>query len=167
MIFGISIDIISLVVDILGFIATILIFAITTISARKATEDQTRRECVRATLTEFAGIRRTHQGFTGKLDSDNRTDILKGYLSDLERFAVGCNHKAYTVDIVNSMSGGMLVNQYNKYFKEFITERRRLTSLEANVKPWNMYNEYEKMMKQVFELRGLEWESQFCERKKW
>ena len=116
MIFGISIDIISLVVDILGFIATILIFAITTISARKATEDQTRRECVRATLTEFAGIRRTHQGFTGKLDSDNRTDILKGYLSDLERFAVGCNHKAYTVDIVNSMSGGMLVNQYNKYF---------------------------------------------------
>ena len=109
-------------------------------------------------MTEFAGIRRTHQGFTGKLDSDNRTDILKGYLSDLERFAVGCNHKAYTVDIVNSMSGGMLVNQYNKYFKEFITERRRLTSLEANVKPWNMYNEYEKMMKQVFELRGLEWE---------
>lgn len=154
-----NIDSVSLIIDILGFVTTIIIFALTAVSTRKATEEQTRRECVRATLTEFAGIRRSHQGFENLLTPENRVSVLRGYLSDLERFAVGCNLKAYTVDVVNSMSGGMLVNQYNNYFRDFITERRRATPLGARVNPWNMYTEYERMMREIFTIRGLAWEN--------
>lgn len=151
-------DTISLILNLLAFLATIIIFVITSVDTKKATEEQTRRECVRATLTEFANIRRTHQGFQQNMTPENRVDVLKSYLSDLERFAVGCNLNAYAIDVVNSMSGGMLVNQYKKYFRDYITEARRRTSLYANVKPWNMYIEYESMMKEIYKIRGIEWE---------
>lgn len=153
-----NLDIIGLIVNLLGFFTTILIFVITSVGTKKATEEQTRRECVRATLTEFANIRRVNQNFERNIDPEKRVKVLKDYLSDLERFAVGCNMKAYAIDVVNSMSGGALVNQYKKYFRDFITERRRNASLDANVKPWNIYREYERMMQEIFKLRGIPWE---------
>jgi hypothetical protein len=103
---------VSLAVDIFGFVSAIVIFIITSRSDVKVVKDQVRRESVRAILTEFANIRRTHHHFERDMTSENRVDVLKGYLSDLERFAVGCNLKAYAVDVVNSISGGILVNQY-------------------------------------------------------
>ena len=153
-----KIALINLGVDILGFIAAIVTFVISSKGDKKATEDQTRRECVRATLTEFASIRRVHQNFANELAVYDRNEILKAYLSDLERFAVGCNAQAYAVDIVNEMSGGMLVGQYKRYFKDFIEERRRATNFGTNVKPWNKYSNYEDMMREIYKLRGLEWE---------
>lgn len=158
MLFGIDLNLIGIIIDILGFVATIVIFVITSIDTRKATEDQTRRECVRATLTEFATIRRTHQNFQSRLDSDDRDEVLRSYLSDLERFAVGCNMDAYALDVVNSMSGGMLISQYQKYFRDFILERRRKASLTAKVKPWQMYKEFESMMKKLYQMREMQWE---------
>lgn len=152
------IDIINLIVSILGFIATIYIFIRTSRDTRRATEEQTRRECIRATLTEFASLRRAYQQLENELTADNREAKLKSYLSDMERFAVGCTHKAYDVDIVNDMSGGMLINQYQKYFREFITERRRVVRLDGKVTPWNIYSDYERMMKQIYMLRDEKWE---------
>ena len=158
MLFGIDVSIIGLIVDILGFLATILIFIITFRDSRKATEEQTRRECVRATLSEFADLRRTHQDFEKNMTPDNRSDILKAYLSDLERFAVGCNRKAYDIEVVNQMSGGMLVTQYKRYFRGFISERRRNAKLNSNVMPWKMYIEYETMIRDIFRMRNVTWE---------
>lgn len=158
MFLGIDIDILGLIVDISGFVATIVIFVVTLLDGIKATKEQTRRECVRATLSDFATIRRTHQDFALHLTEENRNIVLKDYLADLERFAVGCNVDAYALDIVNSMSGGMLVTHYKKYFRDFILERRRSAMLNGNVKPWNMYSEYERMMKGIFELRHQKWE---------
>ena len=153
-----GIDEISLLVDLLGFIATVVIFVITSIGTRKATEEQTRRECIRATLTDFSNIMRSHQGLESVIKSENRTDVLRGYLADLERFAVGCNKKAYTAEVVNQMSGGRLVNLYNLYFRDFITERRRLQPLDAAAKSWSIYTEYENMMHTIFSIRGIPWE---------
>ena len=143
---SLDIDTVSLIVDLLGFAATIVIFFLTSLGSRRATEEQTRRECVRATLTEFADLRRTYQDFEKKMMSEDRSEILMNYLSDLERFATGCNMKAYAVDVVNEMSGGKLVKQYQTYFRDFITGRRRNASLTAKVTPGRMYIEYEDMM---------------------
>ena len=153
-----SIDIISIVTDLMGFIATIIIFVLTSIDSRKATEEQTRRESIRATLTDFATIRRAHQGFEKDLTSENRVDKLRNYLNDLERFATGCNLKAYSIEVVYTMSGGTVINQYKKYFRDFITERRRLMKSNSVVRPWTMYTEYEEMVRQIYELRKDKWE---------
>lgn len=86
---------------------------------------------------------------------------MKEYLADLERFAVGCSNKAYAVDIVNSMSGGMLVGQYEKHFRNYIFDKRKNMGINGNVKPWNLYTEFEKMMEEIYFLRNLQWSTPF------
>ncbi len=116
---NVNIDTISLIIDILGFASAIIIFIITSKQDRKAVEEQTRRETVRATLTDFAELRRNHVAFQKEIVAENITDeernyLIKEYLGDLERFATGYNLGAYDLGIINKMSGGLLVMQYSK-----------------------------------------------------
>ena len=150
---------IDLIVNILSVAVAVVVFFITSAQAKRATVEQTEQENVRATLTDFANLRREHQGFDVICEEhpERRTEVLKAYLGDLERFAVGCNRGAYDLSVVNEMSGGILVGQYRQYFREFINERRRLNKLTSAVVTEALYKEYVIMMKRLHEMRGEAW----------
>ncbi len=147
-------EIAEIIIDILGFISAIVIFILTSKEENKTVREQTERERIRATLNEFAAIRRMNQDFSG---GDART--VKNYLSELERFAVGCNMGAYDINVVNRMSGGQLVRQYRMYFKDYISEKRRSMRLDSAVNVANLYSECEIMLKTLFEMRGEKWDA--------
>lgn len=162
---------IGLLIDLSGFLLAIFTLWLTSRSERKATEDQTRKERVRATLTEFGALRNNHQGFNRRILELNKHDaplpeklqaerreLIRDYLSDLERFSVGCNMGAYDLDVVNRMSGGQLVGHYKRYFRDFITERRLSYRLSGGVSDVNkLYDEFESMIHQLCDLRGEPW----------
>ena len=152
-------DFANFVVAILSLIVAVVVFVVTSIQAKRATEEQTKQENVRATLTDFATLRREHEDFMEEIEEnpEKRDEILKSYVADLERFAVGCNRGAYDLEVVSSMSGGMLVRQYKNIFREYIAARRRAMKLTSSVPRGNLYIEYETMMKKLFELRGVPW----------
>ena len=56
------------------------------------------------------------------------------------------------------MSGGMLVRQYRRHFRDYAAERRRATKLNSAVPRQNLYIEYETMMKELCAMRGVTWE---------
>ena len=148
---------ISLSIEIASLIVALLVFILTSRSEKKATEEQTHRECVRATLRDFAELRRSNSGFPQNLHSaapDERGGIIKTYLADLERFAVGCNMNAYSLEVVSKMSGGMLLNHYKKYFKPYIEGRRRALALSSRIEGKALYGEVEAMIAQLCRLRG-------------
>lgn len=155
-----NMDFANLIVAILSLAVAVIVFVVTSAQQKKATEEQTKQENIRATLTDFAALRREHENFERLLQAhpDKRTELTKPYLADLERFAVGCNRGAYDLEVVNSMSGGMLVRQYRRHFREYAAERRRATKLNSAVPRQNLYIEYEQMMKQLCAMRGVEWE---------
>lgn len=153
-------DFANLIVAILSLAVAVIVFVITSAQTKKATEEQTKQENIRATLTDFAALRREHENFERLLQAhpDKRTELIKPYIADLERFAVGCNRGAYDLEVVNSMSGGMLVRQYRRHFRDYAGERRRATKLNSAVPRQNLYIEYETMMKNLCTLRGVTWE---------
>ena len=114
-------DFANLIVAILSLAVAVIVFVVTSAQQKKATEEQTKQENIRATLTDFAALRREHENFERLVQAhpDKRTDLIKPYIADLERFAVGCNRGAYDLEVVNSMSGGMLVRQYRRHFKDY------------------------------------------------
>ena len=159
-VFGFPVDYVSLAIDILGFAAAIVTFIITAKSDEQATIDQTNKERVRATLTDFATLRREHQYFGRKLPASGSMEQrdLKEYLSNLERFAVGCNMGAYDLEVVSRMSGGQLIRHYQRYFRDYITERRLNYRIDGAISDVNaIYIEFENMMKELHDLRGVEW----------
>ena len=154
-------DLLNLIVAIASLAVAVFVFIWTARDQKKATIEQTKEQNIRATLTDFAELRREHQGFEEELraEPERRTEILKGYLADLERFAVGLNRGAYDLEVVSSMSGGMLIRQYRTHFREFIAERRRAVRLDSLPGyRQRLYCEYEEMMQRLFELRGETWE---------
>lgn len=149
---------IDAIIELLGLFVAIVTFIITSRGERKATEEQTKRESIRATLTDFGDLRREHQDFSSLIVMPDKTEtekdeLIKAYLADLERFAVGCNHNAYDVQTVNEMSGGMLVSQYRKYFKSYIEKRRRLLPLKSLTPPANLYSNVVDMIRQICSIR--------------
>lgn len=152
------IDWVGIIVDIVSLFVAILTFIITSRGDRKATEEQTKRESVRATLTDFAELRRSHQDFPNKMNNmdlseTDKDEAIKSYLADLERFAVGCSKKAYDINVVNDMSGGMLIAQYRKYFKSYIEKRRRLLIPESLIPVNRLYDAVVTMIKNLCEIR--------------
>ncbi|MDO5117528.1 MAG: hypothetical protein Q4D34_03485, partial [Eggerthellaceae bacterium] len=155
-----NMDFANFVVAFLSLAVAVIVFVVTSAQTKKATEEQTKQENIRATLTDFAALRREHENFERLLQAhpDKRTELIKPYIADLERFAVGCNRGAYDLEVVNSMSGGMLVRQYRRYFRDYAGERRRATKLNSAVPRQNLYIEYETMMKSLCAMRGVTWE---------
>ena len=154
-------DIVNLIVSVASFALAIFVFIWTARDAKKATIAQTKEQNTRATLTDFGNLRREHQDFEAELREhpERRKDILKGYLADLERFAVGCNRGAYDLEVVSSMSGGMLIRQYRNFFRDFIAQARRDVRLDAPVTcRERLYCEYVEMMRRLFEMRGEVWQ---------
>jgi len=150
--------IVSAVFSVLAFAVALaaLVFAATTY--KKSIE----RERMQATLSAFPQLRKDNGNLLTKLseitDAAEREETLKDYLSQLERFAVGINSGAYDIKIINRMSGGMLVNQYEKCTREFIAHRRRDVPHAETTKS-SIYCEYEEMMKELYALRGKKWEA--------
>lgn len=109
-----------------------------------------KQERIRATLTAFPLLRSENPELIleiGQLSEKDRVLTLKDYLRKMEHFAVGVNSEAYDVDIVNKMSGGMLINQYEKHLKDFIISRQTKKNTTDTVPPQNAYCEYIKMIK--------------------
>ena len=151
-----SFTILGIIVDIVSLGVAMYIFVVTSRLEREATEEQTHRECVRATLSELAELRRAHPNFKSSLekaDDKERIDLIRAYVSDLERFAVGCNAKAYDIEIVNKMSGGLLLKQYKNYFKPYIDKKRSAPTQGEFVKNDTLYIEIEEMMENLLVLR--------------
>ena len=73
---------------------------------------------------------------------------LREYLSRMERFSVGVHCKVYDISIINSMSGRVLVGQYNSYIRDYIKNR-----IEQGMED-STYCEYEKLIKKLVELRA-------------
>ncbi|MBQ6455170.1 MAG: hypothetical protein IJJ32_03670 [Eggerthellaceae bacterium] len=155
-----NMDFANFVVAFLSLAVAVVVFVITSAQTKRATEEQTKQENIRATLTDFAALRREHENFERLMQAhpERSTEFTKPYIADLERFAVGCNRGAYDLEVVNSMSGGMLVRQYRRYFRDYVTERRRATKLNSAVPRQNLYIEYETMMKELCAIRGVAWE---------
>ena len=154
-------DTVNLIVSIASFALAIFVFIWTANDAKKATIAQTKEQNTRATLTDFGNPRREHQDFEAQLREhpERRAEILKGYLADLERFAVGCNRGAYDLEVVSSMSGGMLMSQYRNHFRAFIAQARGNVRLDASaLYRERLYCEYVEMMRRLFEMRGEAWQ---------
>ena len=148
---------IDTIIGLVSLAVAVLVFVITELENKKATQEQTRVQNVRATLTDFSNLRHYYQSDMAQLATkpeDEQYLVIRDYLRDLERFAVGCNMDAYDLGVVNNMSGGTLVNHYRKYFRKFIENARRNVALTSAVKPEALYSEFEQMMKKLFELRG-------------
>lgn len=151
----------SLIVSVISVVFAMIVFLINGIQAKHATEEQTHIDTVRATLTDFSILRRNHQDFVIKIKAnpENREEYEKAYIGDLERFATGYNMGAYDLEVVNRMSGGMIINQYRAYFRSYVSERRRAASSKSAIRKSDLYAEYLKMMKDLYKMRGEEWEN--------
>lgn len=118
------------------------------------------KQRVQATLSAFPQIRKENGELILEMADlegiRERELLIKRYMSQMEHFAVGINEGAYDIAAVNRMSGGMLVTQYEKYIRDFITMRKEKP--QKNLEPGKKYCEYETMMKKLFELRGKPWE---------
>ena len=152
--------------QVVGCIASIIaaIFAILAYRFTKTTyKENVRQERIRATLSDFPALRSKNTEFLSKVQAaspEERDPIIKKYVTQLERFAVGVNCGAYSLEIVNRMSGGLLVQQYQQIMKDFISRRREHVShtKATHTKAKNVYKEYEDMMKALYEMRGLPWD---------
>ena len=152
---------VNLIVGIASLAVAVFVFVWTARDQKKATIAQTKEQNIRATLTDFGNLRREHQDFAERLKAnpEARNEVLRDYLADLERFAVGCNRGAYDLEVVSDMSGGMLIRQYRSHFREFIAGARRRVRPDASaLYRERLYCEYEEMMRRLFELRGEEWQ---------
>lgn len=79
------------IIEFIGLLVALATFFITSRLDRKATEEQTYRDTLRATLKDFSELRRMHQSFPNNLSTLNEDDrrlAIRKYLADLERFAV-------------------------------------------------------------------------------
>jgi len=74
--------------------------------------------------------------------------LLREYLSKMERFSVGVHCKIYDVSIINQMSGRVLMGQYNSFIRDYISKR-----IDGGMAS-TTYCEYEKFMKEIAELRA-------------
>ncbi len=143
-------------VEMLGFLVAIITFVITSLNEKKTMTEQNKKENIRATLADFAELRRSHQSLEEELKKGNDHSVLKACLGELERFSVGCNLGAYDIDVVNKMSGGLLIAQYRKHFRDYISFRRLETAGKLTYNA-NLYSEYLLFMKKLHQIRGEEW----------
>ena len=72
------------------------------------------------TITEFSKIR-TKYRYLGSCATKEKK--IK-YLQEMEFFCTGINEKVFDLNIVNKMSGGLLVKQYDSYMKKFAFSRK-------------------------------------------
>ncbi len=94
------------------------------------------------TLRKLSEIRKNYFN-TKILDKKEKLQ----YLNELEFFATGINEKIYDIRIVNKMSGGRLISQYDNWASDFIEDRKENYGNEKT------YSEYQKMIHNLKELR--------------
>ena len=105
------------------------------------------------TFNIFPAIREEYTHLTqkvlkrGELTVEGKK-LLKEYLLKMERFAVGVNKGVYDLSIINQMSGGLLINQYDNFICNYIKERK------SKGASGTAYCEYEKLINDIRELRA-------------
>lgn len=155
---GLLIDIVSLAVAVISLVVAIIVFMIESRSNRRATLEQTRIENIRATLTDFQMVRRTHPVKRLRTtDGEERDNLIREYLTDLERFATGVNMDAYDIETVNRMSGGALIFEFKDCIADYIIRKRNAHTITSQSNREKVYIEYEQMIKKLYEMRNLEW----------
>ena len=94
-----------------------------------------KRECRLETIKAFSEIR------TKYFNSESLNDHEKlQYLNELEYFATGINIGLFDIEVVKRMSKKRMLNQYNTWIKEYISERRARNGGSSSA-----YQEVEKM----------------------
>ncbi len=150
------------IIGIVGVVVAVFVFIATSKSEKRAIEEQTHRESVRATLSELSELRRVHSSFKKSFDEkeeeEDRNELIRDYLTDVERFAVGCNSNAYDAETMNKMCGGLILNQYATYFKPYIDNRRNQTEKNRFVKSDDLYKETDEMIKALCKIRGVDYD---------
>lgn len=138
--------------NILAVIAIVLSVVIYLVSPR--------HEKVRATLEAFPAIRASFHGLLAQagmtpdnldLDAEELVAVLRRYLTQLEYFAVGVNEHAYSLRIVERVSGTLMIRQYQQFLGAYVARRRELRGQRT------LYLEYERMMKQLYRVRRVPW----------
>ena len=76
--------------------------------------------------------------------------ILRKYLSKMERFAVGVHCKLYDLPLINRMSGRVLIGQYKSFIREYIAKRKKDGMADTT------YCEYEQLIAEIADLREKE-----------
>jgi len=148
--------------NLIGIFIAIVTIIISGNQSRKLEKRDMKRESIRATLTDFTQIRREHLNRCSNNEKlnliDDRSNI-RAYIVDLERFATGINMNAYDLETVNKMSGGYLVGKYREYLRDYIYGTR-LDPKGFAVDTAKRYNEFEKMIKDLYQLRSLNWDGE-------
>ncbi len=89
---------------------------------------------------------------TRLINCNSRHKLLKQYLGEMEIFATGINLNAYSIEYINRISGGKLINQYNNIIKDFI-ENRKSCKAQNFINSEDLYCEYEEMIKKLYKMR--------------
>lgn len=121
----------------------------------KITSKRTR---VRSTIDAMANLRRFNLGLFDNFemrDPQEKEQIIRGYLSQMELFATGINNKSYDIECVDRSSGALLIGQYKKHLRGYIIKQRKKPSSDYS---GVIYCEYENMMKELYKLRKIPWE---------
>ncbi len=140
--------------SVLGSMATVIALGASAYSFWQGRQDERKR----ATLSDFPQLRERTQALledAEKMDEGEAKDNkMKSYMQLLERFAVGVNTGAYDIRIINRMSGGMLINQYERVIRPFVERRRKEIELRnPEIKKSALYCEYETMIKKLYRIR--------------
>ncbi len=144
--------------SVLGSMATVIALGASAYSFWQGRQDERKR----ATLADFPQLRERTQALleeVEKLEEGEEKDArMKSYMQLLERFAVGVNTGAYDIRIINRMSGGMLINQFEKVIRPFVERRRREIELRnPEIKKSALYCEYETMIQKLYRIRHKKW----------
>jgi hypothetical protein len=110
---------------------------------------------IERTLNDFPAIREEYFDLKRKIYSEEGTltphgeNLLRMYLSKMERFSVGVHCKMYDISIINKMSGKVLIGQYHGFICNYIAGRKEKGMVDST------YAEYELLIRKVEDLRKM------------
>ncbi len=136
------VDFWAMIIAAVGFLVAFASLIVTI----RANAKNRKRESTIQTMHKLIPIRDQYTNMRNSSDEER-----KNYLRNMEYFATGVNNDVYSIQIVNKMSGGLLVRQYDDYLREYIEEARRHTGVE--VRSEQKYYEYEKMIQKLKRIR--------------
>lgn len=143
-------------VDLFTFVGTV-VAVIMLIVTLKENSRNSRKERIKNTVKDFP-IQRDEMRDLGrrikkyKNSCNKKNQILRNYAIKMDNFAVGINEGVYELDIVNKMSGGVLLQNYEEYLRDYICEKRKNASGRF-VHQEDIYGNYEIMINKLYQIR--------------
>lgn len=144
----------KIMLSVIGDVIAILTFGLGVYTYKKNKQ----AERIRKTIEDFPIVRNDLGNLTERLGvcfKSEQASILKDYAVKMDRFAVGVNNGAYDLEIINQMSGGVLIQHYMQYLAVYIAEARKKNAGKY-VNTLEIYSNYETMIQKLCKLRGVE-----------